>query len=409
MPFVIRLALTFLLLSFFQYYFIKKNKSSLKGFFGERKFTYVTWIILILLNTYPLGILLYYLTVTFIFQESFIPPQSYLVDYLLIYPFWISFLIVFQSILFLLTLDIIRIPITYFKKSNKDSINKIFRRISFVVIAFFVIYVPVRVIYDLNSVDIREVNYFVETDSKTQFNYRIAFISDVQADRYTSDTRLDKFMNTVNSADPDLVLIAGDIITNTPFYIDYAAEKLSTIKSKDGVFSCVGDHDNWAYRGETERSRKEISDALNKYKIQFVDNDIRKFSVNGKSLGIAFLTDTYTERINESTVERLLDSLKNDDIKIVLTHQPGRYIIESAVKKDFHLVLAGHTHGGQITFLYPFFNPSVTHFETNLVRGDFWFDDLLLIVTPGLGMSLAPVRYNATPEVTVINIRNKAL
>lgn len=409
MPFVIRLALTFLLLSFFQYYFIRKTKSSLSSVFGEGKYKKTTFTILFLLNSYPIGILIYYLFVTFVLNESFIPPQSYIVDYLFIYPFWISFLVIFQSILFLLSLDIIRIPLTFFKKESKEKISKIFSRISFVIILFFVFYVPARVIYDLTSVDIREVNYQVELNSEESFNYKIALISDVQADRYTSEYRLNKFFEKVNSTNPDLVLIAGDIITNTPFYIDYAAEKLSILKAKDGVISCVGDHDNWAYRGDTERSRREISEALAKRNIQFIDNDIRRFNVNNKSIGIAFLTDTYTERINQSEINRILDSLKNDDVKIVLTHQPGKKIIESAKERNFNLMFAGHTHGGQITFLYPFLNPSVTHFETNLVRGDFWFDEMLLIVTPGLGMSLAPVRYNATPEVTIINITNKNL
>ena len=407
MPFVIRLALTFLLLSVFQFYFIKKTKSSLSSIFIDKNPKSVKWIMLILLNTYPLGILIYYLVITFIFQQSFIPPQNSIVDYLLIYPFWISFLIVVQSILFLLTFDTIRIPLSFIWKSKKDKINSVFRKLSLAVISFFIIYVPIRVFYDLNTVEIREVNYYLDSSSDQSFDYKIALISDVQADRYTTDKRLDNFFEKVNSTNPDLVLIAGDIITNTPFYINFAAEKLGSIRSKDGVFSCVGDHDNWAYRGDTERSRKEISDALAKEQIQFVDNEVRRFSVNGNSIGVAFLTDTYSERIEDQKLNALLDSLENDDVKIVLTHQPGKRIIENASKRNFDLMFAGHTHGGQITFLYPFFNPSVTHFETNLVRGDFWFDKMLLIVTPGLGMSLAPVRYNSTPEVTIINFTNK--
>lgn len=404
MPFVIRLALTFLLLSVFQIYFIKKTKSSFKGIFGEGKYKSVTWTVLLLLNSYPIGILIYYLLVTFLLNDKFIPPQSYILDYLVIYPFWIVFLIVFQSILFLLTFDIIRIPLTLFFKKKKTKLNDIFRKLSFAAIMFSAVYVPLRVVFDLTTVETREVTYIVDTIKDRDFRYRIALISDVQADRYTNDYRLGKFLSKVNKANPDIILIAGDIITNTPNYIDYAAKKLSSLNAKDGVYSCVGDHDNWAYRGETERSQREISEALSKFDIQFIDNNVKEFLIENHSLGIAFLTDTYSERISDSLLDNLLDSVKNSEIKIVLTHQPSRKIIEAAKERNFNLMFAGHTHGGQITFLYPFINPSVTNIETNLVRGDFWFDDMLLIITPGLGMSLAPVRYNSTPEVTIINL-----
>ena len=73
------------------------------------------------------------------------------------------------------------------------------------------------------------------------------------------------------------------------------------------------------------------------------------------------------------------------------------------------LYLAGHTHGGQISFVFPFVQFTPTMFETRYIRGDFWFDNpgkpgtsMLMVVTRGLGMSLAPIRYNSTPEVTLI-------
>jgi len=45
--------------------------------------------------------------------------------------------------------------------------------------------------------------------------------------------------------------------------------------------------------------------------------------------------------------------------------------------------------------------------ETRFVKGDFYFNDMLAIVCGGLGMSLAPVRYNSTPEIVLITLRIK--
>lgn len=90
-----------------------------------------------------------------------------------------------------------------------------------------------------------------------------------------------------------------------------------------------------------------------------------------------------------------------------LTHQPQEFLINSAVKNNYDLFLAGHTHGGQITLIFPFIQLTPTLFETTYIKGDFYFNDMLAIVCGGLGMSLAPVRYNSTPEIVLITLKNK--
>ena len=74
--------------------------------------------------------------------------------------------------------------------------------------------------------------------------------------------------------------------------------------------------------------------------------------------------------------------------------------------KKYDLFFAGHTHGGQITFLFPFYNLSPTMIETPYMRGEFKFGEMLMVVTRGLGMSLSPVRFNSTPEISVIKLKN---
>jgi predicted MPP superfamily phosphohydrolase len=237
-------------------------------------------------------------------------------------------------------------------------------------------------------------------------NFKIAFISDIQADHYTDKARLEKFVNTVNSLNPDLVLIAGDLITTGPDYISISGQEVGKIESKYGVFSCVGDHDNWAYRNDYAKSLAEVEASLYANKVEMVDNGIRIINVSDAEIEIAFITNTYVETISPKTLDSL-SSNGTGDFKIFLSHQPRPRLIEVAQKSDFDLYLAGHTHGGQITFVFPFVQLTPTMFETKFTKGDFWFGDMLLVVTRGLGMSLAPIRYNSTPEVTLISLKNK--
>jgi predicted MPP superfamily phosphohydrolase len=276
-----------------------------------------------------------------------------------------------------------------------------------VLISFFVIYVPSRIIYDHNTVLIRTTEFNKSNIPDDLENFRIIFISDVQADRYTNNERLSNFIEKVNSTNPDLVLIAGDVITGGSDYINTSAEFIGKIKSKYGIYSCVGDHDNWAYRFDNARSRREITEALAAKNISMIDDDTLNIKINNAKIGITFITNTYVESIALTKLDRIASYNNDADLKIFLTHQPRQHLLDKAIEKNYDLFLAGHTHGGQITFLFPFYNLSPTLSETTYMRGDFYFGNLLMIVTRGLGMSLSPIRYNSTPEVTEIIIHKK--
>jgi predicted MPP superfamily phosphohydrolase len=203
-----------------------------------------------------------------------------------------------------------------------------------------------------------------------------------------------------------VVLIAGDVITSTPDYIETAAKFIGKIKSEYGIYSCVGDHDNWAYRQDYVRSLREVKESLHDYNVEMPDNELRFIEIDSSRIGITFITDTYVSDISPTTL-RNLSSSNNAEFKIFLTHQPQEYLIKSAVKNNYDLFLAGHTHGGQITLLFPFIQLTPTLIETRYVRGDYYFNDMLAVVCAGLGMSLAPVRYNSTPEIVIITLRAK--
>jgi predicted MPP superfamily phosphohydrolase len=335
-------------------------------------------------------------------QFRFVLPENPYFDYLVMYPSWIGILIVIQVILIFIPVDIISKISRYIIPSRREKLLAIRSKIFLWILGIFLIYVPVRIIYDYYKVEVRNVTYQKDNLPSELDGFRIALIADIQADRFTNEKRISRFVEKVNSTKPELVLIAGDMITSTPLYIELVAEIIGRIRSNYGVFSCIGDHDNWAFRMNPQKSKEEIKSALKKNNVRMVDNGNQKIRINDAEILITFITNTYVDRPNNDVLELLKDSVNHNSFKILVSHQPSQFLIELAVKKNYNLFLSGHTHGGQITFLFPFFNLSPTLFETKYVRGDFWFGDLLLIVNRGLGMSLAPIRYNSTPEITVI-------
>ena len=135
------------------------------------------------------------------------------------------------------------------------------------------------------------------------------------------------------------------------------------------------------------------------------DNELRYIELDSSRVGITFITHTYVSEISETTLQNIVSSNKAD-FKVFLTHQPQEFLINSAVKNNYDLFLAGHTHGGQITLVFPFIQLTPTLIETRYVKGDFYFNKMLAIVCGGLGMSLAPVRYNSTPEIVIITLKS---
>jgi predicted MPP superfamily phosphohydrolase len=362
-------------------------------------------IFLIWMNLYPL-VLLFIFTYFGITGSYLSAPENVLIDYLLIYPFWISFILMIQCFLFFIPIDLIKLLMSLFTKQNKEKLMMAHSILVFIIVGFFVLYIPIRVIYDYNTVDIREINYETKNLHPSLQDFRIAFISDIQADHFTDNSRLDKFVNTVNSLNPDLILIAGDLITTGSDYIEASGKAVGKLKSKYGVYSCVGDHDNWAYRNDYAKSIAEVEASLYANNVLMIDNGIKSINVGGAEISVSFITNTYVQTI----ASHVLDSLTLNtvgDFKIFLAHQPQQFLIDAAKQNNYNLYLAGHTHGGQITFVFPFVQLTPTMFETKYTKGDFWFGDMLLVVTRGLGMSLAPIRYNSTPEATLITLKNK--
>ena len=405
---IIRLLIGIAILVIVEFYFIKHVNLAIKLFFPDfyqKKFRLVRMIFLIWMNLYPL-VLIFIFTYFAITGSYLTAPESRIIDYLLIYPFWIFFVLIIQCCLFFIPLDLIKIFSHLFIKRTRTHLLKIRSTLLFLIIGFFIFYIPIRVIYDYNAVSVRTVKYQKENLQPQLENFKIVFISDIQADHFTDEGRLSNYLNKVNSLNPDLILIAGDLITTGPDYIELSAQEVGKLKAKYGVYSCVGDHDNWAYRNDYVRSLTEVKSALNYHGVQMIDNKIKTIDVDSAEISITFITNTYVETVPENILDSLSSS-NEGNFKIFLTHQPQEFLIGAAQKNNFDLFLAGHTHGGQITFVFPFVQLTPTMFETQYIRGDFWFGEMLMIVSRGLGMSLAPLRYNSTPEITLINLVSK--
>lgn len=404
---IVRVLIGIVVLVLLEYYFTRKINRVFKTLFPEfpvKNKRLIIYLFLILLNLYP-ALLIFNALYAAITKQSVSFPQNIFADYLLLYPFWVLIILILQVSALFFFIDLLKLIFYPLYKKHKEKLYRIQVKIFLALTVFFIVYIPARIIYDYYNVDVRTTEYKKKDLPDALSGFKIAFISDIQADRYTDESRLLNYVNKINKEKPDLVLIAGDVITSSPDYIETAAKFIGKIKTNYGVYSCVGDHDNWAYRQDYVRSLKEVEGALTKYHVEMIDNGMKYINIDSTRIGITFITNTYVSDISETTLENLSASNKAE-FQIFLTHQPREFLINSAVKNNYDLFLAGHTHGGQITLLFPFVQLTPTLVETNYIKGDYYFGKMLAVVCGGLGMSLAPVRYNSTPEIVIITLKS---
>lgn len=224
---------------------------------------------------------------------------------------------------------------------------------------------------------------------------RLVLMSDLHvAGPETPPARLARVVDQVNALHPDLVLIAGDFVTEkrtatTLYGADAAVAPLASLRPRLGSFAVLGNHDHWL-------DANAVRAALAKARITVLDNR----AVRVGPLAIGGVDDDSTHRADVAGTVAALG--QRGGYAILLSHSPD---IFPAVPSTVPLVLAGHTHCGQIVL--PFYGAVATastfgeRYRCGLVeeRGK------RLIVTAGIGTSILPFRLGAAADLWVIEVR----
>jgi predicted MPP superfamily phosphohydrolase len=190
-------------------------------------------------------------------------------------------------------------------------------------------------------------------------------------------------VNQINALSPDFVCFTGDLIEEGK-YLPETLELLSAIKSP--MYGVPGNHDYWSkvpFEGIAKCFAASGGAWLLDEPAATVDG---KFSITGA----AFMTFKHQPL-------RLDPARRN----IFLMHYP--VWIDKLAGFRFDLVLAGHSHGGQVRL--PFYGPVFVPFGVEQYDlGMFHTASGALYVNPGIGWYPVPIRFNCRPEITVFEI-----
>ncbi|MEK6649855.1 MAG: metallophosphoesterase, partial [Bacteroidota bacterium] len=320
------------------------------------------------------------------------------VDAFLVYPFWTVLVILVQLLPVFLVWDATGAVLRRVRKIDREAWRH--RTHAFTVWVWIVIsvYSIATIVVDTSSARIVELDIPLPPGAAGLDGIRILQISDVQGDGRTSEAKIRRFVEQVHALDPDLILNSGDLVTNGEKYIASTARLLGTMPSRYGHFATVGDHDIFS-------NKPMVVSALRANGIVVADDTSFTLTVRDAKVGLTLITYTYPQRPRTKVLDSLLETTVAP-FRILLIHQPNEGLVRRAADAGYQLVLAGHTHGGGISFGLPGWGGlSPASFESPYVSGLYRVGDTWLNVTNGLGFTLAPIRFHAPLEMTLITLR----
>lgn len=222
--------------------------------------------------------------------------------------------------------------------------------------------------------------------------YRIVHLSDLHIGSFDRKERGLSWARLANGCEPDLVAVTGDLVTSgTAFYGD-VAEVLGELRSRDGVFACLGNHDQW--------DDVSLGRLLEAQGIAVLRNDAQVVRRGTVELLVAGLDDPYT---GKDDIRRALASATPGRPTVLLSHYPR--LFEQAAALGADLVLSGHTHGGQFAVPLCPDRWNIARATGQHGRGLFRVGHSTLHVTAGLGTTGPPMRIGVAPEVGVLVLR----
>ncbi|MGL4333757.1 MAG: metallophosphoesterase [Lactococcus garvieae] len=220
-------------------------------------------------------------------------------------------------------------------------------------------------------------------------------ISDLQVSEYYETNRLDKVIEKVNAQKPDILLFTGDLFDNYSKYPEQRApmiEKLKAFKANIGKYAVWGNHD---YGGGAVRVYEDVMSAGG---FTVLRNQGETLTLSdGRQVFLGGLDDSL---LGNPSVSDTLAYRQNYDYAITMTHEPD--VADAFIGTDIQLVLAGHSHGGQVWI--PFY-PIKNVLAEKYTRGLYQLDAITqLYVNTGIGTTSIHARFGVIPEVTQFTI-----
>ena len=233
------------------------------------------------------------------------------------------------------------------------------------------------------------VRYRVEL-AGLQRPLRMVHLSDLHGSNWDMpQVRLNRIMDQVNALHPDLVVVTGDFhaskIWDPPMRMDDAVQPLTRLKAPLGVWSVPGNHDDPYW----------IRWVMRRFGLKLLAGDL----VDLGPIQIVGSDDLIMGQRPVQGLRAAAARAQPGKPLVALVHEPRLWTM---LPPNVDLLLAGHTHGGQIQI---FGWPQFKKLDSQYLRGRFRNPGgQQMLVSAGIGTSIVPVRLGTQGEIVVVEL-----
>lgn len=219
---------------------------------------------------------------------------------------------------------------------------------------------------------------------------RVCQITDVHHGPFFDLERVHAAVALALEQSPDIFVLTGDLSHKRERYVPPVWDAMAPLQAPLGVWGVMGNHDWW-------HGIKASREGARHAGIEMVDNSAVPLERNGERLWLAGVGDLWGD---EQDLPGALHDVPDDEPVVLLTHNPD--FADEMHDPRVKLMLAGHTHGGQINL--PLFGPPALPSRREYTAGLVQTDTSQIYISRGIGMSAVPVRFNCRPELPVFEL-----
>lgn len=276
------------------------------------------------------------------------------------------------------------------KKKKKRPIRKLF----FMLVLIIIITVIYARYVGTTGLIIKEYPVCDKNITEGYDGFKIAHFSDFHYGRTTGMEELKNLVKEINLTKPDIVVFTGDFIDKDVKISDQELskiiEQLQKINSIYGNYYVNGNHDLKFDKFY------EMFDTAN-----FINLNDKYDVIYNKSNETIFLSGLSTSKKTDFLDSALENS--NYDYKINIMHYPDYF--DNIKKYDFNLVLAGHSHNGQVRL--PFYGAVVTPlYAKNYYKPYYKIDNTNFYISSGIGTSSYDFRLFNRPSFNLYRLNS---
>ncbi|HTX88517.1 MAG TPA: metallophosphoesterase, partial [Bacteroidales bacterium] len=306
--------------------------------------------------------------------------------------FWLAFMLFF--FVFILFIDITRVfnsflhfyPRWLIADPAKTKLILFYAILGIVTVHVFIGYLNAR------TPHLRKLELVIPKRSSVLDSLRIVMVSDIHLGTIISKERANKMVDKINRLDPDIILLAGDIVDEdlAPVIKENIGESLRNLKAKLGVYGITGNHE---YIGGAEPAVKYLTE----HGIKMLRDTV---VLIGHDFNLAGREDRDRPRFTGKPRKSLEEVLAGADPSypiILMDHQP--FNLPKVAEMGVDLQVSGHTHHGQIWPLN-----YITRAIYELSWGYKMIGRTHFYVSCGYGTWGPPVRLGNRPEIVEIKI-----